>query len=234
MRGCLTNQIITKQMDLNLLEKKIQNVLIEICSTFHQKSKTILTESDLKCRLYAAFMDNDDKEEYSVHSEVTHYKRHLSLKKKTYNFRDLSLLSKKAVLENSEAKALWSNHKSLSKGFLHKGPAIHFEIKFVREPQEDGAVVTVPTGDIENLKFYKKDGHERRFIIIWGSRSGSTKTKKMIADFLGAFKGNNNSHKKFMEDETKPLISAYIFDKDELFYGHWDGKEFKFIQLKKK
>lgn len=216
------------------MEEKIQKVLQELCSTFHCKSKTILTESDLKCRLYAAFIDKDDKEEYSVHSEVTHYKRQQSLEKKKYNFRDLSLLSKKAVLENCEAIALWSNHKSLSKGFLHKGPAIHFEIKFIRQPQKVGYVNPVPTVDIENLKFYNEGEFERRFVVVWGSRSDSTKVSNMVENFLNAFNGNNNIPKKYMEANTKQMISAFIFDKEQLVYGNWNGIEFKFDVLTKK
>lgn len=137
---------------------------------FIYNPKLILTESDLKCWLFIELQNQLKGRDlpFSVHTEITHYLKN-SLPRKKYFMRDLTILNHNNLNLNDE---LWNQNDNkdytLSKGFRHDGPALHFELKFVRIGMTSGVEPKLDSSDISNLN--KVCVSKRAYCIVWGSK----------------------------------------------------------------
>ena len=102
-----------------------------------------------------------------------------------YHFRDLSLLGPNGIKGN---KQLWETHNSrqlFSKGFKHQGPAVHIELKLIRESTDQNFPNRIDFGDVDKLKNYSPvSSHKRRFVIVICSNSILVKAKEMESALL--------------------------------------------------
>jgi hypothetical protein len=228
---------------LNSWHPHVENAMKALHAKFKSDTKFILTESDLKCWLFH-FLEMEksksstnentytkkesevNKNLYAVHTEVTHYAPHIvksndvdiiKLEKK-YKFRDLSLLCPDQINTNEEfLKENSTNKDILSKGFSHKAPAIHFELKFVRVNGARNQVSGLRS-DINKIKKYNpsNDSHIRDFVIVCGSRSEGT----TVDAFVNVVKNVNSPN-----DTLKERLKIYLFDKNQLVCVKWNGRE---------
>jgi hypothetical protein len=217
----------------------IKSAMEQVHKKFLSDTKFILTESDLKCWLFYYLQHdnkiiNDNKGKslesekdllYSVHTEVTHYAQHLEEKKENdilivkleekHKFRDLSLLCPWEIRANLELlKQVKTKKELLSKGFSHKAPAIHFELKFIREIGANYEVSGLKA-DIKKFSEYHSDNdrHIRDFVIVCGSRARGTN----VADLINAIKADLNN-----PNLLKERLRIYLFDNKDLVYMKWD------------
>lgn len=215
----------------------VEYVLCDVFNAFANEPKLVLTESDLKCRIYSGLISMNPFVKYAVHSETTHY--HLNddksdEPKKVYHFRDLSLLCPWLLKDNEE---IWryneqtrSREYALNKGFKHKGPAVHIELKMVRQSTDENKKPKVSESDLDNLRYYLKRKHEKRFVVVWGARPHSLSVKELESIFLKAFNGKDNKGTT-IPNANKPLVTAYLFDNTKLKRGRWTGKIFEFADI---
>ncbi len=186
-----------------------------------ENSKYILTESDLKCWLFYYLQQEKPYTAFAVHTEVTHYHAREVSKGKSetkYRFRDMSLLCPWLIRDNEK---IWEeNIKEIrhNKGFKHNGPAIHFELKYVRQNSQS----EVSDIDITNLNGYSpsNEAFQRRYIIIWGSRSKEANTEMLKKTLLESLNG-------FKNDNLSGLLEFYLFDRDELVHAVWHNSKTK-------
>jgi len=181
-------------------------------------SKYILTESDLKCWLFYYLQQEKPYLPFAVHTEVTHYhiKKHKNEEEKDlYSFRDLSLLCPWKLKANVELMKKLKNEGGVrKKGFSHKAPAIHFELKFIR----DGGNMNTINYDLKKLNSYHPDNNSspRRLVIIWGSRSD-----KSVFDL-------ENKLKKELEplknQKLNNILEFFLFDKISIKFAKWEGE----------
>ena len=215
--------IMDKKENINLLDSwhaHINNAMQKVHEKFNSDSKFILTESDLKCWLFLYLQEEKPSVPFGVHSEVTHYAPHkIKIKKsgeflvdikRKHKFRDLSLLSPDKIKDNK--KFLRSNKKLLSKGFSYNGPAIHFELKFVRVNNRNTGVTGLEA-DIKKIMSYtpKESKYIRDFVIVCGSRSENAKVKhfeKVVT---------NMDYTKL-----KCRVWFYLFDKANMLCSSYD------------
>jgi hypothetical protein len=227
---------------LNSWHPHVENAMKALHAKFISDTKFILTESDLKCWLFhflemeksksSPNENTDTKKEvevnknlYAVHTEVTHYAQHLEEKKEKdilivkleekHKFRDLSLLCPWEIRANLELLKQGKTKKELlSKGFSHKAPAIHFELKFIREIGENYEVSGLKA-DIKKFSEYHSDNdrHIRDFVIVCGSRARGTN----VADLINAIKADLNN-----PNLLKERLRIYLFDNKDLVYMKWD------------
>ncbi|MCA4783141.1 hypothetical protein IF125_12900 [Empedobacter stercoris] len=176
---------------------------------FKENPKLILTESDLKCWLFMELQVvlNDQDLPFSVHTEVTHYLRNPQIERKLF-MRDLTILNDKNLNLNEE---IWNKNNNqehtLSKGFQHIGPALHFELKLVRNGKSIGETPTIDPSDICNLN--KVDGTKRAYCIVWGSKSDNVSVGQLKESLNAVI--DNLTNIKLVEDNR---LSIYLFDKD--------------------
>lgn len=196
----------------------VNKAMIQLHYRFKEDTKFILTESDLKCWLFYELQNQKTYVPYAVHTEVTHYAEHYINKEivvKKRKFRDLSLLTPSAVIDNEEFLSKVGKEKEiLKKGFKHKAPAIHFELKFIRQ----GNNLNSLESDITKLNEYYPDPEtaERKFVLVWGSRCSTNN--------LGALKTKfNNTINQLNRNQN--LIEFYLFDSKEIVHYSWNGQE---------
>jgi hypothetical protein len=185
-----------------------QHSIINIWQRFKTNPKDLLTESDLKCWLFNELINKKtDSSSYSVHTEVTHYSKE---EKKKYRYRDLSLLTTNNIELNKELYD--KNTDGLSKGFKHKGCALHFELKFLRQDGNDSKLFS----DLEKIVNYKSKTNsefERKFIALIGSHDKLDNEKLLKA--LQKVKKNQE------------LLVFYCFDTHKL--EKWEYQNFKWV-----
>lgn len=195
----------------------VNKAMIQVHERFKDDSKFILTESDLKCWLFYELQNQKTDVPYAVHTEVTHYAKHTNEKdklEKKYKFRDLSLLCPWLIKDHKE---IWSEENpeyTLTKGFKHKGPAIHFELKFIRQ----GNNLKSLESDITKLQNYHPEtiNPERRFVVVWGSRCTTNNFVALKTKF-------NNDIKQLKKNQN--LIEFYLFDSKEIVHYSWNEGE---------
>lgn len=209
---------------LNHWSDSIEYAMKELWIRFNENPKCILTESDLKCWMFIELNHfKPESNQYAVHSEVTQYSRSFKDKEKL-NFRDLSLLNPSKIIDNEE---IWDEKQNLlNKGFVHKGEAIHFELKFIRQRTRENPQTKIPTGDIENFKsfHFSNDDYKRHFVIVWGSRNSSLSATLLKQTFQDKTNG--------LGSEQKAILNAYLFDKNEMFKCWFEGAELKCKSIK--
>jgi len=204
---------MTNEEILESWRKPIENAVLDTFHRFKAEPKTILTESDLKCNLYMYLINQKPYVQYAVHTEVTHYigSRDDNGSRK-YRFRDMSLLCPWLIKDNEE---LWGREETLSKGFKHKGPAIHIELKIQR--QSENEIIQINQEDITNLNDLQiTTGREKRYVIVWLSRQNNIDT--IVNTALNALNIINNQ-------VIKELIEVYLIDKNHckklFFENNW-------------
>lgn len=197
----------------------VNKAMIQLHNRFKDDTKFILTESDLKCWLFYELQNQKPYIPYAVHTEVTHYAQHTNMNEeleKKYKFRDLSLLCPWLIKDNEE---IWSNQiaeYALTKGFKHKGTAIHFELKFIRQ----GNILISLESDILKLQNYNPDSitPERKFVLVWGSRCNKNNLQILKKEFDTAIIA-------LTKVELKKLVEFYLFDSKEIVHINWNGQE---------
>jgi hypothetical protein len=191
----------------------IENAMTEVMKNFVVPPHSIiLTESDLKCWLFSMLLPQANDGGYTVHSEITHYhkqERHVGQKRK-YHLRDISLLDPEYIELNEE---IVKDDENLSKGFRYRGPAIHLELKFVRQPIGENKSVISPS-DLANLQQYIRTEMQKHFVIVWGSRSNRYSVSQMKDYFL--------ANSKEISNEIKSRTTVYLFDRERLCKGYYD------------
>jgi hypothetical protein len=207
--------------------QSLDTAVIAVHSAFNKNPKTILTESDLKCWLFHE-LQNKDKKTYTVHSEVTHYPHTeiredlATVKIQKYHFRDLSLLGPDGIKGN---KQLWETHNSrqlLSKGFKHQGPAVHIELKLIRESTDQNYPNRIDFGDVDKLKNYSpSSSYKRRFVIVMCSNSTLIKVVEIEKELL-------KKMKRFKNESLNDALDFYLLDQSTILkYSMSNGKLMK-------
>lgn len=201
----------------------VNKAMMQLHDRFKTDPKIILTESDLKCWLFLK-LKKVENATFSVHTEITHYpysktvQDGITVKVQKYFFRDLTILDDKNVSDNSK---LWNNSNDdsiLSKGFRHRGPAIHFELKYIRQGINKISRPLIDNNDIDKLKNYspQNSSHQRRFVIVWGSRSENIKVANLEEKIKSSLAIFNNPH-------LNGKLEFYLFDKNEIKNAVWNG-----------
>jgi hypothetical protein len=210
----------------------IKSAMESLHCKFQSDTKFILTESDLKCWLFYYLQAEKPYIPFTVHTEVTHYAKHVTNKGKKkveetkHKFRDLSLLCPWEVKANEEYIKQNGNKKDiLSKGFKHVANAIHFELKFVRVTGSSNQIDGLKE-DIDKLKNYSpQSGNKMRdFVIVCGSRSENT----TVEHFKKAVEDKVLGHSKAI---LKERVRFYLFDREQMVYGKWENNEVNFVTL---
>lgn len=220
----------TEEQILELWKPCLREAVLEVFSMYKDDTKIILTESDLKCWLYSRLIGKNvtgegDECKYSVHSEVTHYhpeKQDDSGNiEKDYHFRDMSLLQKANILDNEQ---ILNNKTLLRKGFLHRGPALHIELKLARQGVNKARTTVVSTSDVINFADYRRGkAHEKKFVMVWGSRAAGYSAEEMIGAFKTSMAG--------IDPANCSLITPYIFDTKTLHTASWSEEGYKFQDI---
>ena len=202
--------------------ESLDTAVIAVHSAFNRNPKTILTESDLKCWLFHE-LQNIDKKNFTVHSEVTHYPRTkiredlATVKIQKYHFRDLSLLGPDGIKGNNQ---LWETHNSrqlLSKGFNHQGPAVHIELKLIRESTDQNFPNRIDFGDVDKLRNYSPiSPHKRRFVIIVCSNSILVEATEMERALL-------RKMNRFANESLDGALDFYLFDQSTILKYSWSN-----------
>lgn len=200
--------------------ESLDTAIIAVHSTFNKNPKTILTESDLKCWLFHE-LQNIDKKTYTAHSEVTHYPRTsiqedlTTVKIQKYHFRDLSLLGSDGINGNNQ---LWGTHNSgqlLSKGFKHQGPAVHIELKLIRESINQNNPNRIDFGDVDKLKNYLPSSpYKRRFVIVVCSNSiliSATEIENALLQKI----------RRFKNESLNGALDFYLLDQNTILKYSW-------------
>lgn len=189
----------------------VEKAMMQLHYRFKGDTKFILTESDLKCWLFYELQNQKTYVPFAVHSEVTHYAEHYinnDIVVEKHKFRDLSLLTPSAVIDNEEFLSKVGKEKEiLKKGFKHKAPAIHFELKFIRQ----GNNLNSLESDITKLNDYYPDPEtaERKFIVVWGSRCSTNNLGVLKTKFYNTINQLNRN---------RNLIEFYLFDSKEMIH----------------
>ncbi|QQM27704.1 hypothetical protein [Elizabethkingia sp. M8] len=190
---------------------------------FKVNPKMILTESDLKCWLFLELtneIESLQNSTLSVHTEVTHYFK--AEKRSNKRFRDLTILDSQNLCLNED---IWENNNNgnytLNKGFRHKGPAMHFELKLIRQGLLESTDVKLDASDINNLN--NVDVNNRAYTIVWGSKNerfnlghltktlikpfdSFTRTELVDNDLLRIYLFDTNTLRVYKSDALKELI----------------------------
>lgn len=203
-----------------LLESWLPSVRKAVTSTFlrfKEDPKKILTESDIKCNLYMDLVNHIPNLKYAVHTEVTHYTGGSKKNgKRKYKFRDMSLLCPWEVEENEVL--FLKKQELLSKGFKHRGPAFHFEIKIKRQGIVENENSKISAADIRNLNSLQiRKGKEKRFVIVWLSKAKKYDLSYMEHDALTALEklrpGKNHLIEIYLLDNIKGKVLTFYNSK---------------------
>lgn len=204
---------MTDQLYIKKCQDITDRVMFEVFKTFKSNSKLILTESDLKCWMFHHFQSNIN-ENIHIHSEITHYLK-TNDPDKNYFFRDMTILDPDNLSLNETLWNKGNNERSLSKGFKHNGPAVHFELKLIRQKLSPESKSRIDSTDIGKLN--KVDSTRRAFNFIWGSKGAELNDLKeelikSLDDFVNK-NFDNNGYMKF-----------YLFDSESIEVSTWKGK----------
>ncbi|MEY3501113.1 MAG: hypothetical protein RL308_2785 [Bacteroidota bacterium] len=214
---------------LNAWQSNIDDAMNKVHEKFCGNTKFILTESDLKCWLFYELQNLKPYIPYAVHTEVTHYAKHTDEKEKLekkYKFRDLSLLCPWLIRDNEEIWDETTNEILYNKGFKHNGPAIHFELKYVRQGISENSIPNIAANDILKLQNYRpqNSSHERHFVIVWGSRSESINVNELEGKLRSSLSSFNNQY-------LNRKLDFYLFDKKSLKHFSWQQNTL--VEIKK-
>jgi hypothetical protein len=208
--------------EINIWLDCFETALKKVYTRYALKPEIILTESDLKCWLFYELQTKNEKN-YSVHSEVTHYHRteireDLAIVKiQKYHFRDLSLLGPNGIEGNEQ---LWGTNNSgqlLSKGFKHQGPAVHIELKLIRESKNKNFPNKINFGDVDKLKNYSPvSSHKRRFVIVVCSNSILVRATEMESALL-------RKMRRFKNESLDGALDFYLLDKKNIIKYSWSN-----------
>lgn len=97
---------------------------------------------------------------------------------------------------------------TLSKGFHHIGPALHFELKLIRNGKSIGETPIIDPSDISNLN--KVDETKKAYCIVWSSKSDNVSVEQLKEGLNAVLDKFTNI--KLVEDNR---LSIYLFDKDK-------------------
>lgn len=196
---------------ISLYHELTRTAMYSLFGKFTENPKMILTESDLKCWLFRELynvIESEGHKNLSVHTEVTHYFK--AEERKNKRFRDLTILDSQNLYLNED---LWENNNygdyTLNKGFKHRGPAMHFELKLIRQGLLGSTDVKLDTSDINNLN--NVDINNRAYTIVWGSKNEKFDIEKLKETLLISFRGFNRI--KLVEND---LLRFYLFDTNTL------------------
>ena len=186
-------------------ELTAETAINRVWKLFQLDQKTILTENDLKCWLFTELnLLKFCEESFVVHTEATHYSRHLWRRQKRYTFRDLSLLNPQNIRLNNQ---LYGFERSLSKGFLHRGKALHFELKFSRQPVNINIIPALNLNDLQKINAYQPNvgTPQRKFICLIGSQNPRQNLQNDLLQTIRRLIQNNLN-----------LVRVYYFDRGQL------------------
>lgn len=208
--------------EINIWLDCFETALKKVHTRYALKPEIILTESDLKCWLFHELQTKNEKN-YSVHSEVTHYPRTeikedlATVKIQKYHFRDLSLLGSDGIKGNNQ---LWETHNSrqlLSKGFKHQGPAVHIELKLIRESINQNNPNRIDFGDVDKLKNYSPSSpYKRRFVIVMCSNSILIRVIEMENTLF-------KKMKRFKNESLNGALDFYLLDQSTIIKYSWSN-----------
>jgi hypothetical protein len=200
-----------------------------VCRTFHElngNSKAVLTESDLKCKLYhylTIIMENDPNS--AVYTEMTHYTNITRNNNREviefgkHSLRDLSIVNPEKIEENDEL--FDARQADLSKGFKHKGCALHVELKFTRMGTNANRIGVMDLSDI--TKLYSYSGDKRKFVIVHGSNNSNGAAENIANAFENKI---NNNLQHLLGVINK--FDIYVFDRKKVLFAAYDGNELHF------
>ncbi|MPS75055.1 MAG: hypothetical protein E2590_18160 [Chryseobacterium sp.] len=211
------------QLCIKLYHELSEKALEKVFRKFQEKPKLILTESDLKCWLFLELTNeigSIQNSTLSVHTEITHYLK--SDDKKNRRFRDLTILDSTKLDLNEH---IWKNNDNgdytLNKGFKHNGPAMHFELKLIRQGLLEYDQGKLDSSDINNLN--NVDIGNRGYTIVWASKNDKCNMESLELklresfetfdrfglidnDLLRVYLFDQNSYKSCRFDREKNLI----------------------------
>jgi hypothetical protein len=211
---------------LNAWQSNVDKAMNKVHERFCGNTKFILTESDLKCWLFYELQNLKPYIPYAVHTEVTHYAKHTDEKEKLekkYKFRDLSLLCPRLIRDNEKIWDETSNEILYNKGFKHNGPAIHFELKYVRQGIRVNSIPKIGATDILKLQNYRPQNslYERRFFfIVWGTRSENIGVTELEAELRSGLSSFNNQ-------DINAKLGFFLFDNETLKHFSWKDNKLK-------
>jgi len=127
----------------------------------------------------------------------------------------LTILDSQNLKMNEE---LWEKRvngdHTLSKGFKHNGPAMHFELKLIRQGQHESSMLKIDSSDIENLNNVNPE--KRAYTIVWVSK-------------------NDNCNLGFLEEQLKKSFETFkntkLAENDLLRFYLMDQKCYKIYKL---
>ncbi|TPD65916.1 hypothetical protein [Flavobacterium microcysteis] len=201
------------QAYISLYHELTQKAMDSLFEKFKVNPKMILTESDLKCWLFLELTNEIESQQnstLSVHTEVTHYPRLPQDINKLF-MRDLTILDSDKLELND---ALWDTtatqgNNALHKGFMHDGPAMHFELKLIRQGQSENSNLTLDVSDIANLN--NVNASNRAYTIVWGSKNERFDIKHLTTTLKDSFDDFNRA-----ELIRNDLLRFYLFDTNTL------------------
>ncbi|HFI4797647.1 hypothetical protein HZP23_14035 [Elizabethkingia anophelis] len=201
------------QAYISLYHDLTQKAMDSLFEKFKVNPKMILTENDLKCWLFLELtneIESLQNSTLSVHTEVTHYPR-LSENISKLFMRDLTILDSDKLELND---ALWDTtatqgNYTLNKGFKHRGPAMHFELKLIRQGLLESTDVKLDTSDINNLN--NVDINNRVYTIVWGSKNKRFNLENLTKTLIKSF--DRFTRTELVDND---LLRIYLFDTNTL------------------
>ncbi|WP_407506321.1 hypothetical protein [Elizabethkingia miricola] len=201
------------QAYISLYHELTQTAMNSLFEKFKVNPKMILTESDLKCWLFLELTNEIESQQnstLSVHTEVTHYPRLPEDIDKLF-MRDLTILdSDKLELNDTlwNTTATQGNH-ALNKGFKHRGPAMHFELKLIRQGKSEKSNLRLDPSDIANLNHV--NASKRAYTIIWGSKNKRFNLENLTKTLIKSF--DRFTRTELVDND---LLRIYLFDTNTL------------------
>ncbi|WP_395762766.1 hypothetical protein [Elizabethkingia anophelis] len=196
---------------ISLYHELTRTAMYSLFGKFTENPKMILTESDLKCWLFRELynvIESEGHKNLSVHTEVTHYFK--AEERKNKRFRDLTILDSQNLYLNED---LWENNNygdyTLNKGFKHRGPAMHFELKLIRQGLLESTDVKLDTSDINNLN--NVDINNRAYTIVWGSKNKRFNLENLTKTLIKSF--DRFTRTELVDND---LLRIYLFDTNTL------------------
>jgi hypothetical protein len=203
--------------------------VLQVFNELKNNSKCMLCESDLKCKLYHYLTNITDQiPNIGIYTEMTHLENNLS---KKYYFRDMSILKPNLMKENHEIFNT-DNDKFYSKGYKHRGPIIHIELKFTRQRKAPSEPADLDLDDIEKLKNFNSNPYrKRKFVIIHCtkdveslSRGEINKATNIKDKIINKISGIHFNH-------LKGCLDIYVFDKKDLYHASFLGTPMVFNKI---
>ena len=184
-----------------------------------------MTESDLKCWLFLELTNeigSIQNSTLSVHTEITHYLKNDD--KKNRRFRDLTILDSTKLDLNEH---IWENNdngdSTLNKGFKHNGPAMHFELKLIRQGLLEYNEGELDSSDINNLN--NVGIGNRAYTIVWASKNNNCSIEFLEQKLRESFE---TFHRFGLIDND--LLRVYLFDQNS-YKSYRLDREKKLIEI---